>query len=841
MDMDRIELNKGWRMHEAPMNWNKDYYAAVNRLEEGWYSCELPVDVRMPLLEAGVIKEPLQADYCRESEWIEDRSWWFVKSFEGGLADMENDIIELVLEGLDTRSDIFINGRYIGTHRSIHYPFIYDVKRLLVLGTNQICIRITSGLEEVSREDVEELNNAVCLETHNGGKFRGDARRSFVRRPQYTVGWDWGPKVITVGITGNVFLRSYKTIAVREVKLTTIALKDNTAKIKAMVNIESLDFIGSKSCDVKVALYHEEKLVSSIVLEGQLLTSGYNYIEKEITIENPKLWWPNGYGEQPLYEVRVEALCRQARDEYPVFTYGIRTIELDTSVIQGEDRYFRLIVNGKDIYCKGGNWIPNDFIYARVPDKKYEVLIEEAVTANFNMIRIWGGGLYERDLFYELCDRKGILLWHDFMFACSTYPDHHEWFRDLMRKEFDYQTKRLRNHCAIALFCGTNEVHWLFNSTDNPRWNIEFTYEHSYGMWTANILAKEIIHHNCPEIPYWNSSPYGGALPNSDTAGDIHFWNNALMSPIMEERIEAKDYDMIEAKFVSEYGFIGPCCMESTLEFMEKAPLDRDSDTWRMHNNVFEKGTINAAIEKNYKDHPETFSMEDYILYGGMVHSLMYEYSLEAMRFKEKCGGGLFWMYNDAWGEVGWTIVDYYLRRKIPFYGVKRALAHRKFTIRMVGNKAVLQGANDTPEDMRVQGRFGYVSYDGQISDLRQVELYVPSGERIYLLEEELPDRDFTKGTMMLYVEDDGIANVMLRTDDNRALDYSSSAVKVLSVEDKEGYQEIVVTAEGYVHGVYVKGDYDCSDNYFDLLPGEIKSFKVMGIHGEQAQIASVR
>lgn len=838
--MKKLCLNENWQLHEAPLKWGKEYKSQIDRQTDGWYDCSLPADVRMPLIEAGVIKDPVLSDYCRESEWIEDRSWWFRKTFDGSAVCMEDDIVELVLEGLDTRSDIFINGQFIGCHRNVHYPFVYDVKELLVPGENEIMVRVTSGLEEVAEEDLAELDHAVCLESNNGGEFRGDGRRSFVRRPQYTVGWDWGPKVITIGITGNVCLRSYKTIAIREVHLHTEKLGE-TARVHAMVNIEDLCFISSKSCDVTVQMVREGAVCAEAKLEKQLLTSGYNYLDLELEVKNPCLWWPNGYGEQPLYEVRVCAACGRDVEEYPAFSFGIRTIQLDTSVISGEDRNFILVVNGKTIYCKGGNWVPNDFIYARVPDEKYHVLTDEAAEANFNMIRVWGGGLYERDLFYELCDQKGLLLWHDFMFACSTYPDHRQWFRDEMRQELDYQTKRLRNHCCMGLYCGTNEVHWIFNSIDNPRWGIEFSYEHQYGLRIANLMAKEIIRNNCPQIPYWNSSPYGGELPNDDTVGDVHRWHNALMSKKMEERIEAKDYDTIESKFVSEYGFIGPCCRKSTEEYMDGASMDREGNIWHMHSNVFEKGTVNAAIEKNYLDHPETLSLDDYILYGGMVHGLMYGYSLEAIRFKEHCGGGLFWMYNDAWGEVGWTIIDYYLRRKIPFYAVKRALAHQKFTMRAADGQLVLQGANDYPEDLEVSGKLGYVSFDGKVKELRDIVLKVPAGERTYLLKEKLPERDYTAGTVMLYTDSDAIDNIWLRTDDMRQLNFGPNPVRTVEVRQEGEDKLVTVTADGFVHGVYAEGDYDCSDCYFDLLPGEVKTFRIKGIGGKEPVIKQVK
>jgi beta-mannosidase len=838
--MKTISLNKNWDMHEAPLKWNKDYYNKVRSLEEGWFHCDLPTDVRMPLLEKGIIKDPVLSDYCRDGEWVEDRSWWFIKKFDSSDVCLLDDIIELVLEGLDTRSDIFINGCYLGIHRSVHYPFVYDIKEYIIPGENIIMVRLTSGLEEISEADVAELNHAVCIEEHNGGSNRGDARRAFVRRPQYTVGWDWGPKVITIGITGNAFLRSYKTIAIRDVKAETLSI-GKTVELHVGVNVENLSFISSMECDVKLKLWDGDTLCTVREIKNTLITSGYNFIDFYLMVEDAKLWWPNGYGSQPLYRIEVSACAKGDTTEYPAFQYGIRTIKLDTGEIMGGDRKFTLVVNDKPIYCKGGNWIPNDFIYARVTEEKYHVLIDDAIEANFNMLRVWGGGLYERDIFYKLCDEKGILLWHDFMFACSTYPDHHSWFRNEMYKEFDYQTKRLRNHCCIGLFCGANEVHWIFNSTDNPRWNIEFKYEFQYGLSIPNRLAKEVIHKNCEKIPYWNSSPYGGILPNDDTVGDVHRWHNAFMSHNMKDRIEVKDYDTIESKFVSEYGFIGPCCKKTTLEYMENAGVNRTTDTWHMHCNVFEKGTVYAGIEKNYVDNAEGLSLDDYILYGGMVQGLMYGYSLEAMRFKEHCFGGLLWMYNDAWGEVGWTIIDYYLRRKISFYAVKRALAHQKFTLRSVNNNVVLQGLNDLPVDLEVKARLGYISFDGKIKDLKEIVLKVPAGQRVYLHQEQLPAYDYTKGTVMLYVEDEKIDNISLRMMDNRELSYEKSDVMVVSETETGEDKFVTVTAKGYVHGIYVKGDYDCSDAYFDLLPGEVKTFTVKNAKGCKLTIAAVR
>ncbi|MFF2091479.1 glycoside hydrolase family 2 protein [Paenibacillus sp. NPDC058174] len=838
--MKIVGLNEAWQVHEAPLHWGRESLAAVKALKEGWYACTLPSDVRIPLIENGIIKDPVLSDYALESEWIEQRSWWYMKEFDGSGLDFDSDIIELVIETIDSHSDIFVNDQHVGSHYNVHYPFVRNVKDQLTPGKNTIAVRVTTGLESVSESNLSELNWATCREYDNGGKDRGDYRRSFVRRPQYTVGWDWGPRVVTCGLNGNAYLRSEKNIAIREASVVTVGIAP-TAKLKATVNIENLNIVGTASGDLLVEISYEGRVCASKKLENLLLTSGINYFDLDFEIENPQLWWPAGYGEHPLYDVKVEAVSGDVTTEFPSFQFGIRTIELDTTVLQGEDRNFRLVVNGMPIFSKGGNWIPNDFIYSRVPEEKYVTLIREAVEANFNMLRIWGGGLFERDIFYQLCDQNGLLIWHDFMLACSTYPDHRREFMDEMHDEMDYQTKRLRNHASIALFCGTNEVHWIFNKTDNPRWNIEFKHEKQYGLYIANVLAKKVLHNNCPHIPYWNSSPYGGALPNADTVGDVHRWHNAFMSLNLEERIEPMDFDNVESKFVSEYGYVGPCNLESTKAYLDGGEIDFDSSVWEMHCNVFEKGTVAEGIWKSYLDRSDKLSVEDYLLYGGMVHSLMLEYSLEAMRFKPDCSGALFWMYNDAWGEVGWTIIDYYLRRKISYYGVKRALAHTKLTLRAVDGKVVLQGINDTAEAVSFQAEFGYISFGGAVRETKTVNLTLEPHSRSYLLSEALPDRDYTKGTIMVIPATDSVDTVSLRTGDMKTLQFDRSPIEVVRDEQTGSDRSITLRSIGFAHGVYVSGGYDCSDLYFDLLPGETKTITVYSAGSEPLSFTSVR
>ena len=503
----------------------------------------------------------------------------------------------------------------------------------------------------------------------------------------------------------------------------------------------------------------------------------------------------------------------------------MRTVALDVSPLReaGEERLFTWVVNGAPIFCKGGDWIPGDSIYARVSDHKYEVLIQEAVEANFNALRVWGGGLYERDIFYELCDRYGILLWHDFMFACSTYPDHREAFRQEVRREMDHQTKRLRNHPCMGIWCGNNEDHEIFfQNGERKGWGLDYSREKQYGLYASNVIAKEVIHANCPEIPYWNSSPYGGALPFGQTAGDVHYWGQAMMSPEMENRIDPFVYDKITAKFVSEYGYIGPCTLDSIREYFDGQPIERGSAIWNHHNNAFEKHTVLAGIEKHYGIQAENLSLEDYLYYAGAVHGLLLGYSLEAIRFKETCAGAIFWMYNDTWGEVGWTIVDYYLRRKIGYYGVKRAFLPQKVALRVVDGEVVVQLCNDRPEAIDLPAQYGYVSFDGKVRELRDIRLTAAPRSRAYVLREPLPDCDWTRGALVvLPAHTLQPASLYLLEHKKRIL--PAARVTLLACEPAGSHMRLTLHSDVFAHHVTLHGDYKFSDNYFDLLPGETR------------------
>lgn len=787
-------------------------------------------DVSIALMKAGRIQDPVIADHCYENEWIEQRSWWFTKELELAVLP-QCDTAELVFPSLDCHGDIFFNGVYLGHQASSHYPFRRDVKQWIKKGKNRITVRLTVGLEHVSGQDLAEINRAVCTEKGNGCLDRSDKRRAFLRKPQYVFGWDWSPRIATCGIMEEAYLEFHQKLAVRGLHLYTQHADEKEASICGEVELENLDLLGTCDADVIVDISYDGVLIHSVSLEDQLLTSGLNYIPFSFVLLRPKLWWPNGCGEQPLYDVDLLVSVKGETIAEVSMPLGVRTVQLDTSRDSQGRRRFAFMVNGREIFCKGANWIPADAIYARVDDQRFKTLITEAANANFNMLRVWGGGLYNREIFYRLCDEKGILLWHDFMFGCSCYPDHLDWFRRECEKEMDYQTRRLRNHPCMALFCGNNEDHQIFNWNENPWWGIRGTQDKQYGLALANQSAKDIIWKNCSHIPFWNSSPYGGPDPGGQEEGDVHYWAQCMMNPEMEKRIEPKEYDKVTSRFVSEYGYPGPTCLATMKEYLGRDSIDRNGKIWKMHTNTFEKDTVAAGIEKHYRN-PENLEIEDYILYAGMVQSTQLNYSLEALRGNLSCFGGLFWMYNDCWGEIGWTIIDYALRRKISFYGVKRAFAPVRLILREKEGKVVVIGCNDTGKSCSFLAEIGYISFDGSVHSTREIPVVVPAG-RSCVLEERLPDYDPQRGVYVVLPDSNQVEFALLRRTDIRRMAIHGR-VNVLSYEDQGQDLVVTVQAETYTHGVYFEGDLPCSDQYFDLLPGQEKTVTLFGRSGQR-------
>lgn len=894
--MMRLNLVNGWMVRQAPLDWGAEQAATIEasagtlpvvstQIEseaavnadrttgaqsvDCWFTADLPCDVRMPLIAAGRMADPVIGDHCFAGDWIENRSWWMRNVFAIAHDPLIWDEAQLVLDGLDAEAQIWLNGVWLGRHRTAFAPFSRDVRRFLRIGENQILVRLTSGLEGVSDADLSQVDRAVSTESKDN---RGDRRRAFVRKPQYAFGWDWGPRVATVGIAGPAELVFRRRVAVRGVNLvvepfgeesaatvhtggesaaTVQTGKEPPATVRVSVEVENLRAIETIDADLEVVFRDRGETAGQTVCRDLLLRSGLNVVDCLVTIDSPHLWWPNGMGEQHLYTVSVAVRtpgaihhvddqtvalevaahdpADSAGDNWPDFAWGLRIIELDQGRIGPDSRRFLFRVNNVPVFAKGANWIPADAIYMRAGDAKLNHLVAEAAVAGFTMLRVWGGGRYEPDAFYTACDRHGILVWQDLMFACAAYPDHLDWFRQVVEDEIRHQVRRLRHHACLTLWCGNNENQMIYRARMHG--GLTPADGRTLGLTIYNQMAPRITGHESPQIPYWNSSPFGGSEPNARQVGDRHHWNDAMMNAEMEKRITPELFDGVGARFVSEYGYPGPCPRPSVERYFGGQPIRRDGRIWAMHTNSFEKDTVAAGIRKHYTDRDLTRddALDDYLLVAGLTQALMLGYTLEALRADPDCSGALFWMFNDCWGEVGWSIVDYALMRKPSFYAVKRAFSPIRLILRRSGDAVVLIGCNDSGQPRQLNLTAGWLAIDGTSDRTEPLRVHMPAHHHGPLIRMPLGSGD-ARRELWVVRSADGLVPAVLRLVPWRGLVLTDARLSVTKRGTDRDDALLTVRAEQYAHAVHLIDDYrPCDDAFFDLLPGEERMVRVFG------------
>lgn len=779
------------------------------------FKTDIPTDIHAPLLKYGKISEPHIAENYKNSLWIEDKSWWFKKEFNITEEMLESQKIMLVFERLDCMADIFVNNTHIGTHKSVFFPFSADIKSHIDIGKNEIYVRLTTGLEYFSKLDAE--NMPVCdFYTDT----RSDFRRTLLRKPQYVFGWDWCPRIPTCGITGNAYLEFVNDIEIKSIHVRTLSISEN-ANLSIDVETENINI--SKSINAKISLLIKHKDEPILELQKNVFVrSGINHTDFCAEIENPQLWWPNGYGEHPIYTAEV---CVRYNEETKIASenFGIRTIEISCAELGQNENEFAFVINGKKIFAKGGNWVPAECIYNDITDEKLTNLVLSAKNLNFNMLRIWGGGVYESNTFYNLCDENGILIWHDFMFACSMVPDRSAEFLDLVRSELTYQIKRLRNHPSLALWCGSNENHQFYEI-----WAESLSY--FGGEIIYNRLAPEFVRHLSPEIPYWNSSPYGGSFVKSNAAGDEHCWENHFLGDDKDRALSLLQYDLDTAKFVSEYGHLGPCCKRTTLEYLGSDEIDLKSSAFITHINTMNSvnmensGLVEKGIEKYYNE--STPTPEKYLLYGGVVQGMFYEYSIDSHRINPCCSGNLIWMFNDCWGEVGWTPIDYSMRKKPAYYHIKRAYKTQRMTLRRENDKIFLYIVCDDAAEGKKQITVGYTDFYG--NDRHETTITATLSSRITKLNTGfvISPEQLMRGTVYAVDSTNEAEKALLYCDNYKKSDIPATKAKITNMKHENEKTTVTIETTNYAHCVFIKDveEYEASDLFFDMLPGEVKT-----------------
>lgn len=637
--MKTIDLNGEWAFKGAgpKRSFPPDEADALE-----WMKATVPGTVHTDLMAAGRIPDPFVRINELDVQWVDSRQWLYRREFDVDGDFLRADSLSLVAEGLDTYASLSLNGHIVGRTDNMFVEHRFDVKRFLKAGPNVLEVLFDSPV--VHSKKLEQKYGAleVALEPH----------RVYVRKAQYSFGWDWGPKLTTSGIWRNIYLEGVSGCRIASVFARAERITKNNAVVRATIE---LDRIARSPLDITLEILGEGfEHRQSFAMRGKSKSLVIN-------VPKPRIWWPNGYGEHPLYQVRVTASVNGAVCDSKVVPFGIRSVRLLQEKDE-EGRSFVIEVNGVKVYCKGADWIPCDSFIPRIPASTYERLLTLARDAHMTMIRVWGGGIYEQDIFYELCDRLGLMVWQDFMFACGEYPER-PWFLRLVKDEAAEAITRLRNHPSVTIWCGNNECEWNF-CKENP--------DKTPDDMTGARIFRELLPRLCRSLdgtrPYWRSSPFGTGFPNAESSGNHHEW------AVWGQWKDYKEYETNNARFVAEFGFQSPAhavTFEAVTVPSDRTPQSRVLE----HHNKLPEGT--ERLFRFQAAHYEVGTdFNDFIYKGQLVQAEALKTAVEHWRRRKfMTAGSLFWQLNDCWPVSSWAVIDSALRPKAAYFYAKRFFA----------------------------------------------------------------------------------------------------------------------------------------------------------------------
>ena len=600
--------------------------------EKKSYPVQIPGDVHTTLMEAGDIENPAYAYNDAKCGWVEKRVWIYRTTFDVPSPFLEQEHQELLFEGLDTYATVYLNGVKIGEYANMLIPHTTDVTGLLLEYGNTLTVEFHILSEKADQKLPE------------GFWINYSTERAFARKPGYSFGWDWTPRMATVGIWRPVYLNAWSGSKIQSVKIETeaIDLSSKTAKLKLVIHTA-----GTLPPAVYKAMFRDQK--GSV----QIFTSSVPEFSVELT--NAEFWWTHDLGHPHLYSVTLEILdSSESLDKWHC-RYGVRTISLKETSDKGESR-FLFELNGTPIFCRGANWVPVSCFLGSAKKETYQRLLHLAAEANMNMINIWGGGIYELPWFYDLCDELGLLVWQYFMFACGEYPDFDDGFVKEARHEVESAVLRLQNHCCIAIWVGNVEGQMICEK-------IGLTRE-MYGSRFFNKDIPEVLHELGETRPYIPTSPFGGPYANSPLAGDTHNWD------IWFKDVPYTDYCKDHTTFASEFG-IHACPARVTVEkYLRQENPDINSHAFQYFNKDQDLDHMNFLMQQHIGT-PK--NLDEYIDYSQFVQAEGLKIGSEHYRRNfPHTGGALIWQLNDCCPVHSWSMIDFDLIPKASYYYAKR-------------------------------------------------------------------------------------------------------------------------------------------------------------------------
>ncbi|MCB0662143.1 MAG: glycoside hydrolase family 2 protein [Saprospiraceae bacterium] len=794
-----------------------------------WLPATVPGTVHTDLLANGKIDDPYYRTNEDSLQWIDKADWEYQLEFELDEDFLNHDYLYLNCEGLDTYADVFVNDLYLIKANNMFRQWGLRMNRLLKPGTNTIRVYFHSP---TIKGLIALHSNGYGYPAGNDQSEKGGLQEKkvsvFTRKAPYHYGWDWGPRLVTSGIWKPITLSAWNQASIANYFVETKKIKSNTALVDVGLEIKAYE-TGIYEIAIKIPDQPEASFTKTIELG-----IGVNNFRFKTEIKDPKLWWTNGLGEPYLYDIQYFLKKKDTVLDSAQHYFGIRTIEVvrDKDSI-GQSFYFKL--NGVPVFMKGANYIPNDVFVTRVSNADYEKVIGSAQQANMNMLRVWGGGIYEYDTFYELCDKYGIMVWQDFMFACSMYPGDDDFLKNI-KAEAAEQVRRLKKYPCIALWCGNNEIDVAWAQyEENKGWGWKQQYDslqraeiwHAYDTVFHHILPQ-VVKENDNEKFYWPSSPmadYGELASYNTQKGDIHYWGVWHG----EHRFEA--FDEYIGRFMSEYGF------QSFPEFstVKKYTLPED---WDIESTVMaahqRSGIGNLRIQQYmewYLPVPEDFEGKLYM--GQVLQAEAIKRAIEAHRGAMPHNmGTLYWQLNDCWPVASWSGMDYYKRWKAMHYFVKKAYQPILVRVYEKDGEITFQGVSDLLIDKAIELRYSLFNFEGKEILSKSEMVNLPANTSSIL--QSVPFTAILDGQLRkdVFLKIELVEKGTILADNyyffTPGKDWSLPKTTIDIQVDK---QQITLTSDQFAAYVFVdtQGKGHLSDNYFHLMPGEKKVIQFEG------------
>ncbi|RXZ01725.1 beta-mannosidase [Fictibacillus sp. S7] len=809
--------------------------AAPSYIDHFWMGASVPGDVHSELLKKRLIEDPFVGHNDLASSWVEEKEWWYRTTFLWEDECLDEEYLHLIFEGLDTYATIFLNGKEIGITENMLVEHTFEVTRQVQQGKNVIAVKF----DPIAIHMKNKEKDYWC----SYGK-----ERIWTRKAAMNFGWDWGPRLVTAGIWKDVSLKKYTKAHLEGVHAKTVKVEED----KALIEVEA---------DIKQSFKNKETLSLSVELRSgtEVVTSETDVLYRNgrttMEVPQPKLWWTHDLGDPYLYQLRIEL-----KDESGAVldvheqSFGIREIKVELTHENGEN-LFAFNLNGVRIFAKGANWIPVHSFIGSAEDSRYTKLLELAKDAHMNMMRVWGGGIYEKDIFYKECDRLGLLVWQDFMFANALYPDYNRNFMLNVKDEITKVIKRLRNYSCLAIWCGNNEIDWIYDR------------KHSDGEITTPFYGERIYHEVIPELLteldpgrlYWPSSPFGSSGESDlddETVGDRHNWvvwhgnveprkkGEPVIQDISLEGVSFKQYKKDYTLFSSEFGMHASSNSHTLSKYIPEGEFYWKSAemSYRNKDHFHEKGIL---LMEGFTGVPDT--IEEYMNYSMLTQAEGLKYGIEHYRRRKPyTSGALIWQLNDCWPGTSWSMVDYELLPKASYYYAKRFFAPVLVTLdHDPGSDIELTVINDQLQPVNDSVTLEVLDFNGETVFSRKLDFESEGNSVLSLFkfteEEILQGKNAGEVIVCLSSRNGAFPENRYYLRDFKEMNYPEAH---LEIEESREQNTITVRADKLARFVKIDVDQEevlCSDNFFDLLPGEEKNIRIHSLKGHEFNLESLR